>query len=45
MTYLLESSAIPAKALYQAIKAATRAKKPPAFRMGGLGAPSALRCR
>ena len=44
-TCLFESSAIPAKALYQAKNAASSAKKPPAFMMGGLGRPAASRCR
>ena len=44
-TCLFESSAIPAKALYQAKNAASSAKKPPAFMMGGLGIPAASRCR
>ena len=44
-TCLFESSAIPAKALYQAKNAASSAKKPPAFMMGGLGRPAELRCR
>lgn len=43
--YLFESSAIPAKALYQARNAASNAKKPPALMIGGFGAPMASRCR
>lgn len=42
---LFESSAIPAKALYQAKNAASSAKKPPALMIGGFGAPMASRCR
>jgi hypothetical protein len=38
-TYLLEESAIPAQALYQAQKAARRPKKPAAWITGFLGAP------
>ena len=44
-TYLFESSAIPAKALYHAKNAASSAKKPPALMTGGFGAPAASRCR
>ena len=44
-THLLESSAIPAKALYHARNAASNAKKPPALRMGGFGMSIASRCR
>ena len=43
--YLFESSAIPARALYQAKNAASRAKKPPALMIGVFGAPMASRCR
>lgn len=43
--HLFESSAMPAKALYHAMKAARRPKKPPALMMGGFGAPALLRCR
>ena len=44
-TNLFPSSAIPAKALYQAINAANSPKNPPALMIGGLGAPAASRCR
>jgi len=40
--YLFESSKIPASALYQAKKAASSAKKPPAFSIGALTLPLAL---
>ncbi len=42
---LFESSAIPAKALYQAKNAASRAKNPPALMMGALGMFMASRWR
>ena len=44
-THLFESSAIPASALYHAVKAARIAKNPPAFSMGRLGWSVASRCR
>ena len=37
---LFPRSAIPARALYQAMKAARRPKKPPALMTGGLGLPA-----
>ncbi len=43
--YLFESSAIPARALYQARKAANSAKKPPALIMEAFGMPFASRWR
>ena len=43
-TYLLDVSAIPARALYQAIKAAIRPKAPPALIKDESGAPDG-RCR
>lgn len=45
MTYLLLSSAIPARALYHAVKAASRPKKPPALMIGGFGLPAWVRWR
>lgn len=44
-THLFESSAIPAKALYQAANAASSPKKPPALWTGTLTSPAASRCR
>ena len=44
-TYELDESAIPAKALYQAMKAAKIPKYPPALMIGGFGAPAASRCK
>ena len=41
-SYLLESSSIPARALYQAMNAANNAKNPPALMTGGFGEPAAL---
>ena len=43
--HLLESSRIPAKALYHAVNAASRPKNPPALMIGGFGTPLGLRCR
>ncbi len=43
--HLLESSRIPANALYQAVNAASSPKNPPALIIGGFGAPLELRCR
>lgn len=43
--YLFESSAIPANALYQAAKAASSPKKPPALITGGFGWLVESRCR
>ena len=43
--HLLESSTIPASALYHARNEVSSPKKPPALMMGGFGASSLLRCR
>lgn len=41
--YLFESSAIPARALYHAMKAANKPKKPPALMTGSFGLPPVFR--